>query len=920
MTSLQEQYEQEGIFGAVKHFFSPIKNLFPQLKTFFSSPEKIKTSLIITTIVIVGAIFRLQDVNWDSNQHLHPDERAITMAVSRLGMPRSVGEFFDAEQSPLNPHFFAYGSFPFYFVRGTAFIISVVTHNDWIIGYDGITLYGRVISALFDLGTLLVLFGIGLKLFNKRTGLIAAGLLAITVFHIQLSHFYAVDGILTFFIALSFFFLIDVAEKPSWKSFILTGISFGIALACKVSAIAFMAPFLIASLFGVYRYFGQTKDEEPENKQKRFAFFAAPLTALLIALLCMFIAMPYAFIDNAKNSRNSTRIQIGPITFSTEFSRNVSEQNNMVTGEGDLPYTRQYAFTPKFIYQLKNIVFFGMGIPLGVLGILGILFLMYECIKNRFQKHLLLLSWTIPYFLVNARFQVKFMRYMLPIYPFLILAGAYLLALAIEKSSNKIRSRFTLPYLSGVILTGLIFISTLGYAIAFSNIYGQQHSRILASEWMFENIPKGKTIAVEHWDDSLPISVSPSMNVNSYNYTQITFNGYEADNESKLEHIITTLSKADYFTMSSNRLWASIPKLPLRYPLTTNFYKLLFEEKLGYTLVNKTTVYPRIFNFDYNDDNADESFTVYDHPQVLIYQKTADFSPASVRALLENYPEPIENTPLQAQSKTVVLGTKQNEANAQADNREFFVLEGLSAMEITVGPLHIPVAFFVWWISLLVIGILFFPICTVLFNNFEDSGYAFAKTVGLLFSSWVLWLFANAQILQFTRTNVVITILLSGVITAGFAHLISRGKKQSLLKEIITILKTKWKTLLGLEILFSIALTAFTTIRMLNPDIWQPWLGGEKLFEQAFLAGVTKSAYFPPMDPWFTGGTINYYYYGLYIVSFLAKLNGLALRVVFTLATPTIFALTIISVFSLVYTLILRSNTKTEPVPIPESE
>ena len=69
------------------------------------------------------ADLRLYGINWDANNHLHPDEREIvfkSMCLSFPGTPR-IGNCDPAytgpgwllsPNSPLNPHFFAYGSIP----------------------------------------------------------------------------------------------------------------------------------------------------------------------------------------------------------------------------------------------------------------------------------------------------------------------------------------------------------------------------------------------------------------------------------------------------------------------------------------------------------------------------------------------------------------------------------------------------------------------------------------------------------------------------------------------------------------------------------------------------------------------------------------------------------------------------------------
>ena len=69
--------------------------------------------------------------------------------------------------------------------------------------------------------------------------------------------------------------------------------------------------------------------------------------------------------------------------------------------------------------------------------------------------------------------------------------------------------------------------------------------------------------------------------------------------------------------------------------------------------------------------------------------------------------------------------------------------------------------------------------------------------------------------------------------------------------------------------------------------------------EFAFLNAILRSPTFPPIDPYFAGGTINYYYFGHYLVALLVKLTGIWSSVAFNLAIPTVFALTIANTFSL---------------------
>src|SRR5205085_2421990 len=111
---------------------------------------------------------------------------------------------------------------------------------------------------------------------------------------------------------------------------------------------------------------------------------------------------------------------------------------------------------------------------------------------------------------------------------------------------------------------------------------------------------------------------------------------YDDDNVEKRGKIISKLDEADYLVLSSNRLYGSIPKLPLRYPMTTRYYQALFGEELGFKYVAVFTSRPQLFGIELNDDAAEEIFTVYEHPRVDIFKKSPDFSTAQVRGILES--------------------------------------------------------------------------------------------------------------------------------------------------------------------------------------------------------------------------------------------------------------------------------------------
>ena len=103
-------------------------------------------------------------------------------------------------------------------------------------------------TALFDVGTVFVVFLIARKLYGAGAGLLAAALSAFTVAQIQLAHFFAVDPISAAFTLLALYGAMLMAERDSGPAAILTGLAAGLAVASKFSALPIMAAPLVAAL------------------------------------------------------------------------------------------------------------------------------------------------------------------------------------------------------------------------------------------------------------------------------------------------------------------------------------------------------------------------------------------------------------------------------------------------------------------------------------------------------------------------------------------------------------------------------------------------------------------------------------------------------------------------------------------------
>ena len=111
---------------------------------------------------------------------------------------------------------------------------------------------------------------------------------------------------------------------------------------------------------------------------------------------------------------------------------------------------------------------------------------------------------------------------------------------------------------------------------------------------------------------------------------------YQPDTQEKWQRIQQQLAQTDYIILASNRLYIPLGKLTncetlpqgYCYVYTAFYYKKLFDGSLGYKKIAEFTNYPTlpILNISINDDFADESFTVYDHPKIIIFKKSLEKS------------------------------------------------------------------------------------------------------------------------------------------------------------------------------------------------------------------------------------------------------------------------------------------------------
>ncbi|HET9221636.1 MAG TPA: DUF2298 domain-containing protein, partial [Roseiflexaceae bacterium] len=870
-------------------------------------------------------------------------------------------EYLDSQRNPLNPRnrgrpFYVYGMLPQALTRLTA---VTLTPNDLLpqtvpypnypdpnlaptmpnpeLSYPKLTLLqpllnpgrinladfyyihkvGRAFSALFDITSILLVFLIARRLYSPRVGALAALLYALAALPIQLAHFFTVDSATGFFVLLSIYCAVRIAQGGGPASYTALGLSIGAAMACRVTLATLGVIGIVAvaqRLWGGELTNDQrptTNDEEASGARQRASritdnwFVALGLLALagLLSVLTFRMLQPDAF-------QGTSFFDLRP---DQRFVDNIAEIGRYVSGQAESPPSDQWANRTPYLFPFTNMVIWGMGLPLGIAAWAGWALAGWQIVRRRVLVHLVPWTAIALYFLWQGGILNPSMRYFALLYGLYAIFAAWLLmGLWDRRATTEAatagplnRGRWWPPVRRWLVVGGrwsmvFVVIGTFCWAYAFTRIYTRPHSRIAASRWIYQNIPPGSTISAEQWDDGLPLNLDGHnagqyVGVEMFPYAEddpIKYTGFLGADGKYNPGLLDQLDQLDYIILSSNRIYDSTSRLPMRFPALMRYYHYLFSGELGFELVADIHSYPTLFGIPIPDQGAEEAFSVYDHPRVLIFKKTEAYTRERAEQLItgdiawgEVYKLPV----VRVGRVPTALRLTQDQWPAYRDAGTWRQLFNSASWTN-----QLPWLF--WLLALELLGLALFPLLFRLLPGLPDRGFALAKPLALLLVAYGAWLLGSLHVLSFTPASV--WLCAAPLIVLGIV--VARRHKE----ELLAIVRARRRALLAGEGLFLLAFFGFLLVRAVNPDLWHPARGGEKPMDLAFLTAVLKSASFPPYDPWFAGGYINYYYFGFVLIGALVHMTGIVPSTAYNLAVPTVFGLTALGAWGAAYNLI----------------
>lgn len=487
---------------------------------------------ILILILLLTLAIRLAGLSFGLPYIYHVDEARF----ADISLGYFSGDF--------NPHFFHVPTLYTYMVAG---IWAIYFHTGKLLGtfqttadftdafFKDPTLFvmlGRLLTVVLSVGTVLLVYWIGKKMFNRRVGTIASLFLIFSHVHNKISHYQVPDVPMIFFFMLAFLLIWHIYEKGDAKSYILAGLCAGLAMATKYGGQLLFLPLFLAHVFRII--------DKKQPLKDIFLSFPLYLSGLFF-IIGFFLGCPYCFLDFAA------------------FWKGFAWQSQHLYSEGHFGSSTSQ---PAWLFYLQHGFRENIGLLSQFLVLGGVV---YGILKHR-KKDVLLLAVPLVLFFVIGGWKAMAVRYFLPLTPFFVLiASAFLDAILSKMESipafkaSAFPNRFRYRDLISALVILIVVYPSAYKVIRFDLSLTQTDTRTVARDWVEENIPAGSYIAKEMYGP--PIS-EEKYNVH-YRHTlgQVT-----------LEYLS---NRNVEFVIISDIMYARFISAPDEFPRQAKFYQSL---------------------------------------------------------------------------------------------------------------------------------------------------------------------------------------------------------------------------------------------------------------------------------------------------------------------------------------------------------
>lgn len=442
---------------------------------------QVKRQIIVVLLIVILAVaawFRVSRL--DEVEPVWDELMDTATAISYRENPNPFDLTSDVE---LRTSQMSQARLPYYIAALTAYFVPGKAMS---FSYQSLWPYiycARIPSVLFGVLTVLMAYFLGKGLYDTRTGIISALLLAISSYHIGFSRVEA-DSYDTFFYLLSLWVFYKGIAAKNPKYLLFSGITTGIACACKFSAALLLPAFLLFIAVAFYGHISfKIKDIDKSSRRllllnsgiiysfmlisvhlymrkldagtagQTLLFFLAAVTVYLSILWPVILKMECPFENKA-----ITVIFINVALMSMIFTfigspiHLIPRNLEFLLVKWLLPFLRGWPAVPGECSAVlpTGIIFFKLGLPFNLMFFCG-LFYSLTHLKNRADLFISLVF--LVYFVVLSVSKVFMSWYAMPVLPLAIIISSRFVVLCWDAA--KTRAARIIPAVS--VFAGIVF-------------------------------------------------------------------------------------------------------------------------------------------------------------------------------------------------------------------------------------------------------------------------------------------------------------------------------------------------------------------------------------------------------------------------------------------------------------------------------
>lgn len=437
----------------------------------------LKRNLNLTIVLLVAVAIRVWGVRFGLPQRTHIDEPAYVLAALKIASGN-----FNIPYPTLSPNLyeliltFGYGAlYAVYRIAGV-YLSGLEFGRSYLVDPTPFYLLARLTSVLLSAIAVYITYLIGEKLIGKLGGILAALILAVVFIDVRHAHFAEPYALLSLFSITCAYFGFRFVENGKIINLVLSAGLAGMAFALRSSmALLFVIPVFSSLKRG-------SKNIRSLGDLGQYVRLIVPFA--MSALVGFVLAYPGILIE--------------PSQFLDAFRY----YRDLASGAQGF---QGFIFNPGSGWQFyfENFVV-GLGGPLILASVCGLIIILLSV--NHRRRWWLIISFPLIYMMLLGTSKMAFIRYSVPLMPYIALLAAVGVSSAYDYGTKKNKN---LGWLLLITLMGLIIFIPLKNDVLLDNLLTRQDTRAIAKWWIESNLPVNSKIALQWFTPTLATENDP---------------------------------------------------------------------------------------------------------------------------------------------------------------------------------------------------------------------------------------------------------------------------------------------------------------------------------------------------------------------------------------------------------------------------